>query len=920
MKALENLSTMKKLLAAFLVVGIIMAGVGMMGIRNMSMLNTMLNTLYERDMVGLLELKDANINMTQIGREMRTAILNTEHAEMLHNSERITEFIKQFHAHFERYQKTIVSAEAKAGAADVDRLFSEYSERVNTIVKFTLANRNEEAMKAMREAAVIGKDLEQKMTFLSESKEQLGKKAYDESDVIYERARSLMIGLSVAGVAIGLLLGWLVSQWLVRNLRAVITVAQKMADGDLTVRTTLLTAEETGALGQTFNEMADKIERDVTRALEAKGKMDAVGKALAVIEFNMDGTVLTANDNFLACTGYTLDEITSRHHRMFCEASYTGSPEYQALWAKLSRGEFDQGVYRCVGKGGKDLWIQASYNPILGPDGKPYKVMKYATDITAQQNKAAEWEGKLAAVSKAQAVVEFNLDGTVLTANDNFMTCVGYGQDEVVGRHHRMFCEAAYAGSAEYQAFWAKLSQGEFDGGVYRRVGKGGKEIWIEASYNPILNANWKPYKVVELATDITGQKKAQNEVEKLIKAAAVGQLSERIKTDEFTGTSKDLTESFNRLLDSVVTPLDEAQAVLTALASRDLTRQMTGVYQGEFDRMKTSLNQALTNLTETMVAVRGAVETVSAGSEQITKGNEDLSQRTNEQATSLEQTTSSMQEITETVKQNADNAKQASQLAMEAQETADKGGAVTHQAVAAMLEINKSSKKIAEIITVIDEIAFQTNLLALNAAVEAARAGEHGRGFAVVASEVRNLAQRSALAAKEIKGLIKESIQRVDIGSELVNQSGKTLDEIVHSVKRVTHIIGGISAASLGQANGIDQVNRAIEAMDEATQRNAGLVEETTLAAQTMKGQAKELLHQVSTFKTRGSGPGKDQVTANRLRGRALQPERAMPGSRVPMRSLAAPSRGEALVPAGVPSGPVQKSKDVHHQDFEEF
>jgi methyl-accepting chemotaxis protein len=213
------------------------------------------------------------------------------------------------------------------------------------------------------------------------------------------------------------------------------------------------------------------------------------------------------------------------------------------------------------------------------------------------------------------------------------------------------------------------------------------------------------------------------------------------------------------------------------------------------------------------------------------------------------------MEEMTSTVKQNADNAKQANQLAIAARDVAGKGGAVTTKAIDAMDEINKSSKKIADIITVIDEIAFQTNLLALNAAVEAARAGEHGRGFAVVAAEVRNLAQRSATAAKEIKGLINESVQRVTDGSELVDQCGKTLEEIVGSVKRVTDIIAEITAASQEQASGIDQVNKAIMQMDETTQQNAALVEEATSASQSMKEQAKELMRQVGSFKMTGSG-----------------------------------------------------------------
>ncbi len=296
-----------------------------------------------------------------------------------------------------------------------------------------------------------------------------------------------------------------------------------------------------------------------------------------------------------------------------------------------------------------------------------------------------------------------------------------------------------------------------------------------------------------------------------------------------------------------------DAKRVLGNLAQGDLTDQMTSACEGDLEQIKVSLNSAITNLTTTLATVSEAAESVTTGAEEITKGNEDLSQRTSEQASSLEETSSAMEEMTSTVKQNADNAKQANQLAIAARDVANKGGAVTTKAVEAMGEINKSSKKIADIITVIDEIAFQTNLLALNAAVEAARAGEHGRGFAVVAAEVRNLAQRSATAAKEIKGLINESIQRVTDGSELVDQSGKTLAEIVGSVKRVTDIIAEITAASQEQASGIDQVNKAIMQMDETTQQNAALVEEATSASQSMKEQARALMRQVGAFKMAG-------------------------------------------------------------------
>ena len=252
---------------------------------------------------------------------------------------------------------------------------------------------------------------------------------------------------------------------------------------------------------------ATDITADKLRNAEFEGQMAAVGKAQAVIEFELDGTIITANDNFLNTLGYTLDEIQGKHHRIFAEESYAASGEYREFWAKLNRGEYDSGEYKRIGKGGKEVWIQASYNPILDMNGKAFKAVKYATDITADKLRNAEFEGQMAAVGKAQAVIEFELDGTIITANDNFLNTLGYTLDEIQGKHHRIFAEESYAASGEYREFWAKLNRGEYDSGEYKRIGKGGKEVWIQASYNPILDMNGKAFKVVKYATDITADK-----------------------------------------------------------------------------------------------------------------------------------------------------------------------------------------------------------------------------------------------------------------------------------------------------------------------------------------------------------------------------------------------------------------------------
>lgn len=354
---------------------------------------------------------------------------------------------------------------------------------------------------------------------------------------------------------------------------------------------------------------------------------------------------------------------------------------------------------------------------------------------------------------------------------------------------------------------------------------------------------------------DITEQKDAERQIKGLIDNAVQGQLDARIEASTYQGFMKALGEGINELMDAVVTPTREVQRVMQGLSDGDLTQQMDGEFSGEFSQLRDATNTSITNLANMVNEIRTSADSIQSSSSEIAQGNSDLSQRTEEQASSLEETASSMEEMTSTVKQNADNARQANQLASAAKEQAEKGGSVVSNAVSAMAAINDSSKQIADIIGVIDEIAFQTNLLALNAAVEAARAGEQGRGFAVVAGEVRNLAQRSAGAAKEIKGLIKDSVEKVDEGSRLVDESGSTLDEIVTAVKKVSDIISEISAASDEQTTGIEEVNKAISSMDEMTQQNAALVEEAAAAAEAMNDQAKSMNELMDFFDVDNDG-----------------------------------------------------------------
>jgi len=255
--------------------------------------------------------------------------------------------------------------------------------------------------------------------------------------------------------------------------------------------------------------------KEVKKATMAPGDLLAIYQALdrvqAIIEFDLDGTVVSANENFLRTFGYEADEIIGKHHRTFCDPSYAESDTYAELWKKLRRGEYHAAEFKRLAKGGREVWLQASYNPIFDMDGRPFRVVKFAVDVTAVKRQNAEFEGKVQAINRSQAVIEFELDGTVITANDNFLGIFGYGRDDVVGKHHRLFCEPGYAESPQYAEFWQKLGRGEYDAGEFKRIDKDGTEIWLQASYNPIFDMDGRPFKVVKFASDITREVEARS-------------------------------------------------------------------------------------------------------------------------------------------------------------------------------------------------------------------------------------------------------------------------------------------------------------------------------------------------------------------------------------------------------------------------
>ena len=389
--------------------------------------------------------------------------------------------------------------------------------------------------------------------------------------------------------------------------------------------------------------------------------------------------------------------------------------------------------------------------------------------------------------------------------------------------------------------------------GVHRaQIVVGGHSFSLVAS--PILNAQSERLGTVVEWTDRTVEVAIEEEVSGIIAAAASGDFSRRIAADEMNGFFSQISTGINDLLEVNSRALGDVGGMLTRLSQGDLTHKIDTEYHGMLGRLKDDANVTVDNLQEIIYSIKGATDAINTAAQEIASGNQDLSSRTEQQASSLEETASSMEQLTSTVKQNAENARQANELADSAQRVAVQGGLVVGQVVETMGAIHQSSNKISDIISVIDGIAFQTNILALNAAVEAARAGDQGRGFAVVASEVRNLAQRSAAAAREIKGLISDSVDKVEAGTRQVDQAGRTMSEVVSSIQRVAKIMADISHATREQTAGIEQVGLAINQMDEMTQQNAALVEQAAAAAESLEEQARNLSQSVSVFRLSGA------------------------------------------------------------------
>ncbi len=553
-------------------------------------------------------------------------------------------------------------------------------------------------------------------------------------------------------------------------------------------------------------------------ASEQAAILAAISRARLVIHFSLDGTILTANENFLTMMGYTLGELQGKHQSMLVDPDFKNSPAYRELWASLNRGELVSNQFKFIHKDKRELWIHANFNPILDLNGKPFKVATFATDVTVEKLRNSEFESALAAINRSQAVIEFSLEGTILTANENFLRTMGFTLAEVQGKHHGMFIEPAVRNSDEYREFWAKLNRGEFVSGQFKRIGKDHREVWLQASYTPMYDLNGKVYKVVKFAIDLSEQEAKVNSLLSVVAAAAKGDLTVPIT---LTG--------------------DDA-----------VGRMAAGLH-----RLLSDLRESITSIGQTAMGMASSSEELSAISQQLTASSVDAEHQAQSAASGSEEVSANVSIVAASSEEMLASIREISKSATEAARVAKNAVIMADDTNATISRLGVSSAEIGKVIKVITSIAQQTNLLALNATIEAARAGEAGKGFAVVANEVKELAKETARATEEISQKIdaiqtdtKAAVKAIGEVSGIINQVNDISGTIASAVEEQTATTNEIGRNVSDAARGTSEIARNISLVAEATLQTTSGAKDTQTAAQALTEMASQLHLLVNRFK----------------------------------------------------------------------
>ena len=634
------------------------------------------------------------------------------------------------------------------------------------------------------------------------------------------------------------------------------TFASEVGKGNLAAHFEVLSSKD--ELGSALVEMKNNLLKSKEEAEQNNREIEARVKLMdqlcIVSETDLKGFITYVNDKHCEVSQYTREELIGSNQNMVRHPDMS-KEVFKELWSTIGRGQIFRGPVKNRKKDGTPYYVDGIFAPVLGANGRPIKYLGVRYENTQETFEKQAAEGIVNAINTTFAFIEFDIKGVIITANDNFLTAVGYNLAEITGKHHRMFVESKEANSSNYLKFWEELGMGIAQNSLYKRVTKNGKEIWLQAVYSPVKDEMGRVTKVIKIATDVTSATNASiatqlatKEVMRVLDALANGDLSQKYSVLS-EAELKQMGEALNSTIDVLIAQKEgeietqeaaqEVSRVISALAEGDLTQRYEISSKGELKRMGDALNKTIDVLNDLISKVMENTLNISSASVQISNSAQQLSEGATNQASSVEEISSSMEEMTANIQQNTSNSRQTEKIA-------SKAAIDIIESKESVNETESSMKLIASKISIIGEISRQTNLLALNAAVEAARAGEHGRGFAVVAAEVRKLAERSQMAATEIDEVSAKSVH-------VAQKSGQMLNDVVPNIQKTADLVMEITASSNEQSSGSEQINNAIQNLNLVVQENAATAEEMAAGAEELSAQAESLQDAISFFKIEG-------------------------------------------------------------------
>ncbi len=601
--------------------------------------------------------------------------------------------------------------------------------------------------------------------------------------------------------------------------------------------------------------LIDEKDKAILVENEMEAKMNLINQMCIVSETDLKGYITFVNDKFCDVAQYKREELIGQNHNI---VRHEDMPKeaFKLLWQTIGRGEVFNAPVKNKKKDGTPYYVNAAIGPVLGKNGKPIKYIGIRYDVTEETYERYAAQGIVNAINSTFAYIEFDTKGNVLSANDNFLKMMEYSMSEIENKHHRSFVDPKVVNSIEYLKFWDELALGGSHQDVYKFITRSGQNKWLQSTYSPIKDEMGRIVKIIKVATDVTESsiaaletKKASKEITRVLKSISKGDYNQRFSLSVL-GELKEMGDSLNQTINILVSQNEsqqethkatkEVNRVISALAKGDLTQYYSIDSKNELKEMGDSLNKTINVLNDLIAKVISNANSIADAGNQMSFSAQQLSERAIGQASSVEEISSSMEQMTANIQQNTSNSRQTEKIST-------KAALEMMQSKDAVSETVQSMKLIASKISIIGEISRQTNLLALNAAVEAARAGDHGRGFSVVAAEVRKLAERSQLAASEIDEV---SVRSVNIALK----SGELLNEIVPVIQQTSELVQEITASSIEQSTGADQINNAIQTLNKVVQENAATAEEMAASAEELNAQSEDLQSAVSFFKIESS------------------------------------------------------------------